>query len=237
MGDRELVQYFAELARRFMADGSVDGTMRLIVHSAVELVDGCHHASISRRRGRSLVSASSSDEIGLILDGIQTGAQEGPCLDAIESGEIMASDDLEADARWPVYGPRAVESVGVRSSMALPLHDGERTIGALNLFSEQTGTFRPDADDVTGEAIASVLAAHATPALVAAVERADLRAALESRDVIGQAKGILMARTGIDEDAAFDLLRRASQRLNIKLAVVARRLVDGKLADDPDADV
>jgi len=231
--DRELVQYFADLARRLMAEDTVTGTMDLIVHTAVDLIDGCDHCSISRMRGGSLISASSSDDVGRILDGIQTGAEEGPCLDAIRTGEAQASVDLGDDERWPTYGPHAVESVGVRSSLALPLHDGRRTIGALNLFGEEVGAFHDDGGEVADEAVASVLAAHATPALVAALDREDLRAALESRDVIGQAKGMLIARARVDEDEAFDLLRRASQRMNTKLAEVARRVVAGDLSETP----
>ncbi|HEX7133713.1 MAG TPA: GAF and ANTAR domain-containing protein [Iamia sp.] len=231
MDDRDLVRYFADLARRLMAEESVEATMRLIVEAAVELIDGCDHASISHMRGNSLISASSNDTIGIALDGIQTGADEGPCLDAIRTGEAMATGDLLADHRWPVYGPLAVEATGVCSSLALPLHDGRRTIGALNLFADRRGALAGDPD---ADATASILAAHATPALVAALHREDMRAALESRDAIGQAKGMLMARADVDEQEAFRLLVKASQRMQVKLAEVARRLVRGELAADPD---
>jgi GAF domain-containing protein len=228
--DRDLVQYFADLARRLMAEETVGSTMQRIVEAAVELIDVCDHASISHMRGRSLVSASSNDTVGILLDGIQTGAEEGPCLDAIRTGEVMSCADLGADDRWATYGPHAVEATGVRSSLALPLHDGRRTIGALNLFSDRLGGFTPGAGEA--EAVASILAAHATPALAAALHREDMRTALGSRDVIGQAKGMLMARTGIDEQAAFELLVRASQRMQVKLAEVAERLVRGELVDE-----
>lgn len=231
MDDGPLIRYFADLARRLMTEESVDATMRVIVDAAVEVIDGCHHASISHIRGRSLISASSNDAIGHILDGIQTGADEGPCLDAIRTGEVMVADDLAVDERWPVYGPRAVESVGVISSMGQPLHDGRRVVGALNLFSEDRGTFSGHVDD---DAAAAILAAHATPALVAALHRENMVAALESRDIIGQAKGMLRARAGIDGQEAFELLVKASQRMQLKLAEVARQLVDGDLGgDDP----
>lgn len=233
MDDHDLVQYFADLAGRLMGEGSVDGTMDVIVQSAVEVVDGCDHASISRMRGRSLVSASSNGEVGRVLDGIQTGAEEGPCLDSIRTGEVVATADLSTDERWPTYGPRAVESVGVHSSLAVPLHDGRSTIGALNLFGDQVGSFQQEGGAHDDEAVATILAAHAAPALAAALQRQDLQAAIRSRDVIGQAKGLLMARTGVDEDAAFELLKAASQRMNTKLAEVAQRLVDGSLVEAP----
>lgn len=236
MDEGELLEYFADLARRLMAERTVDATMRLIVDAAVELIDGCDHASLSHLRGGSLVSASSNDTIGILLDGIQTGAEEGPCLDAIRTGEVTSVADLRSDERWPTYGPHAVEAAGVVSSIAFPLVDGRRTIGALNLFAEAVGAFGDGTQDHDVEAIASVLTAHATPALAAALFREDMQAALESRDVIGQAKGMLMARTGVDEEGAFDLLRRASQRMQVKLAEVARRLVSGELVEDPGHD-
>lgn len=231
--DRELVQYFAELARRLMAEESVETTMQVIVDAAVELVEGCDHASISHMRGRSLISASSSDTIGIALDGIQTGSDEGPCLDAIRTGEVTATADLTNDERWPTYGPRAAETAGVLSSLALPLHDGTRTVGALNLFADRLDAFSDVGSDPDAEAVASILAAHATPALLAALHRKDMQAALASRDVIGQAKGMLMARSRLDEDEAFELLKRASQRMQVKLAEVARRLVAGELGEEP----
>jgi len=230
--DQDLLHHFADLARRLMAEESVPSTMKAIVEAAVELIEPCQHASISHMRGKSLISAASNDTVGVALDGIQTGAEEGPCLDAIRTGEIVGAADLEHDERWPTYGSRAVETTTVRSSVALPLHDGRRTIGALDLFSDEVGGFGDGGGDVHAEAVASILAAHATPALAAALFRDDMRAAIESRDVIGQAKGILMARSGVDEEAAFDLLRRASQRMQVKLADVARRLVSGELAGD-----
>jgi GAF domain-containing protein len=185
--------------------------------------------SISHLRGRSLVSASSNDDVGLVLDGIQTGAQQGPCLDAIRTGEVMVAGDLRDDPRWPEYGPRAAESTGVLSSLAMPLHDGQRTLGALNLFAEAPGAFAGDPEQ---EGLVAVLAAHATSALAAALHREDMAAALRNRDVIGQAKGMLMARSALDEDAAFDVLVRASQRTNVKVAEIARRLVAGTLGDE-----
>lgn len=224
MDDHSLAGYFADLARRLLEVDGVQETMDVLVGSAVEAVDGCDHASLSHLRGRSLISAAHSDEVGVALDGIQTGSDEGPCLDAIRHGEITGTDDLRADDRWPTYGPRAVESTGVTSSYAYPLHDGRRVLGALNLFAQEPGAFSSDRE---GDAVASVLAAHATSALAAALHREDMAAALANRDVIGQAKGFLMARSGVDEDTAFSILVRASQRTNTKLAEVARRLVAG----------
>ncbi len=230
MDDRSLASYFAELAGRLFTMESVPETMSLIVQAAVDVVDACDHCSLSFMRGKSLVSASSSDAIGVSVDGIQTGAQEGPCLDAIRLGEVIVSAETDTDPRWPVYGPLARESAGVVSSMAYPLRQNGRVVGALNLFAETRGAFTGDEEQ---EALVAILAAHASPALASAVRRENMEAALRNRDVIGQAKGMLMARSQLDEDQAFAILVRASQRMNVKLAEVARRLVEGSLDQPP----
>jgi len=227
--EQSVAQYFAELSRRLLEVEGVQETMRVLVGAAVEAVSGCDHASISHLQGKSLVSAASSDRIGEILDGIQTGADEGPCLDAIKTNEVTLTDDLEHDPRWPQYGPRAVESTAIRSSLAYPLHDGRRTLGALNLFSERIDGFSREPDD---EGVAAILAAHATAALAAALHRENMETALQNRDLIGQAKGMLMVRSGVDEEEAFEILRRASQRTNVKITELARRLVRGEIDTD-----
>lgn len=226
----ELSRYFADFAEHLGGLRSIDEVMTAIVITAVEAVDGCEHASLSYTAGRELRSAASNDEVGPALDAAQTELQEGPCLDAIRTGDTMVSPDLVADGRWPAYGPRAA-GIGVRSSLAVPLRRADRTIGALNLFAGPVGTFDHD-DGAEQVALATVVAAHSAPALAAALLQEDMQRALESRDVIGQAKGYLMARTGVGEEEAFAVLVRASQRLNVKLVEVARRLVAGRL-DSP----
>jgi GAF domain-containing protein len=221
----DLVKYFAEFATT-IAVQPIDQVMDLVARAAVEVIDGCDHASISYTRGKTLVSASSNDQIGPLLDRIQTETQEGPCLDAIRTSEAVASADLCDDHRWKVYGPRACAETAVRSSAATPLVLGGKTMGAINLFADKPGVFGPE-EGAAQLALAAVLAAHATPALASALHRDDMAQAVRTRDLIGQAKGLLMARSDIDDDAAFRMLIAASQRLNIKLVEVARRVVEG----------
>lgn len=233
MDDRALARYFADLAETLLSVRGVTETMDVLVDAAVEVVDGADHVSISHIRGRALVSASSNDDVGQVLDGIQTGADEGPCLDAIRTAEIMVASDLRSDPRWPRYGPAAVDSTGVLSSFAHPLRDGKGAFGALNLFANEVDAFHGNHDQ---EAVIAILAAHCTPALAAALHREQMDSALRTRDLIGQAKGMLMARSDIDEDRAFQMLVSASQRMNVKLVEVARRLVEGRLTGDAAAD-
>jgi GAF domain-containing protein len=161
-----------------------------------------------------------SDHVAEQIDAIQTEVGEGPCLSAIAEHEVFHSDDLEHEHRWPAFARRAHEETGVRSMMGFRLFTEERTIGALDLYSKHPNAF----DDDTA-AIGSVLAVHASVALAHAQEREQPHQAITSRDVIGEAKGILMARGGVSDEEAFDLLRKASQRLNVKLRDVADRIV------------
>ena len=157
--DSSIATYFADMALRLLSVDTVDDTLTIIVHSALEIIDGCDHVSVSHLQGKELRSRASNDEIGPLLDAIQTETQEGPCLDAIRDGTVYASDFLGDDPRWPEYGPRAVEATKVLSSMATELNAGGRIIGALNLFSEERGAF---GDRFDQQATVAILAAHAT---------------------------------------------------------------------------
>jgi GAF domain-containing protein len=230
--DAQLLEEFAQMSRRLAAIDGVPETMAAIVEVAVGVIPGCDHVSLSHLRDKQLRSASSNDQIGPILDAIQSDTDQGPCLDAIRKGGTFVADDLGTDPRWPVYGPRAIAETSVKSSFAIQLHDGARVAGALNLFADRPASFAPEPQR---DATIALLAAHATPALSAAVRYENALAALETRDLIGQAKGVLMARSGVDSDSAFELLVRASQRMNVKLVEVARRMIDGTLNDDSSA--
>ena len=172
----------------------------------------------------------SSDLVALELDRLQYDNNEGPCLEAArpDGPAIAISGTLAEDPRWPRFGP-GVAARGYHSVLAtalLPDARPPRLSGALNIYSRTGGAFAANAVD-----IALLLATHASLALAhtnavraAELEAAHLRRAVEGRDVIGQAKGILMHRRHITADEAFDVLRRASQDLNVKLADLARTL-------------
>ena len=152
---------------------------------------------------------------------------EGPCLAVITEGlDSLYADDLREDTRWPAFGPRAV-AAGLRSLLAFRLF-ADDTLGALSLYARL-----PRAYGATDRAAGLIFATHAGIALAAAQDRAQealraehLAGGLVSREVIGQAQGILMEREGITAAQAFDVLCRASQHLNLKLRTVAQDLVD-----------
>ncbi len=127
---------------------------------------------------------------------------------------------------WPDFSKRASQA-GVQSVWSLPLNLRDRTTGALNLYSTTRRSWHdPAAGAARGLARqAAVVLANATTLMTAQLTNQHLQQAVESRDLIGQAKGILMARQSISADEAFDILRRASQRANRKLRDIAADLV------------
>jgi GAF domain-containing protein len=216
----------AATARLLFSAGGVHDTLTQVVHAAVATIDGCDHAGIFLVVGDLVTTPVLTDSSVAELDELQRTVGEGPCLDALSQGVPFHAEDLAVDDRWTRFGPEAAVR-GVRSLLAVPLlADG--TIGALNLYGRL-----PQAFGVVERARASILAALAAAAHTSAKvhegeeqRAANLHEALASREVIGQAQGILMERERITADEAFDILRRASQHLNVKLRSVAQTLVE-----------
>lgn len=229
----EVAIAFAEIARTLFSDLTVEGTLQQIVDFAVATVEGCDTAGISLLKGTEVTTPVWSDAIALEVDTVQYETGEGPCLDAITNEATVYAEDLTEDPRWPSFGPRAV-TLGMRSLLSCPL-SASGTLGALNLYARL-----PRAYGAIDRTRALIFGVHAGIALgvAAALEDAaislsseihrveNLRAALTSRDVIGQAQGILIERERITADQAFGVLRRTSQHLNIKLREVAQYVVD-----------
>jgi hypothetical protein len=224
---------FAAVSRALGSAPTVDATLARIVHAAIESIDTCEHAGIFLLEGDEIRTVAASNSLVEQIDTLQQELGEGPCMDAVTSGvSYNLADDLLLEATYPQFGPRAVD-LGIRSVLGLRLLT-DRRLGALNLYA---GT--PRAFGVFDRAKGVLLASHASIALDAAETRAhdaetsdrNLRDALASRGIIGQAQGILMERERITGDQAFDVLRHASQDLNVKLRDVAQRLVD--TGEDP----
>lgn len=190
-----------------------------IVNLAVENLGACEFAGISMAEKGRISSPASSNEIPRRVDEIQSETGEGPCVDAIREHEVFRTGDLPNEKRWPEFSPRAYDETRVCSILSLRLFVEDDTMGALNLYSTV-----PDAFDGSDVALGSVFAAHASVAISAARRMESLEKKAETRDVIGRAKGILMAQSGVTDDEAFELLRRASQRMNVKLREIAERL-------------
>jgi len=229
----ELASTFADIARVLFSRPTVGATLRQIVTYASATVEGCDVASISVASGSGYTTPAYSGDVAVSLDEAQYESGEGPCLDAIESETVVYAEDLNDDGRWPVFGSRAA-ALGMRSLLAYRLAT-TTTFGALNLYARL-----PRAFGAVDRTKALIFATHAGIALAAAGALEDakhaldvevlrvenLRGALASREVIGQAEGILIERERITADQAFGALRRASQNLNIKLREVAAYVVE-----------
>ena len=197
-------------------------TGSLIVASAAASVPGAEQAGVSLLYADGAIESQSiSDESIREVDQLQAQFREGPCVTALWDEHTVAVDDMVAESwRWPRFAPAAVE-LGVGSMLSFQLYARESSLGALNLYAGQARSFGPEARTLGG-----LFAMHAAASLGEARHVAQLQEALASRDVIGQAKGILMERFGIDAEQAFNMLARSSQETNMKLTAVARWLTD-----------
>jgi GAF domain-containing protein len=198
---------------------SPEETLGAITHAAVDVIDGAERAAVSLVIGRrDIETVAATDEVAEAIDRAQYETREGPCLDALYDDDFVLMSDMEAEPRWPAFTHRARDR-GVRSMLCFRLFMRGDDAGALNLFA---GT--PNAFDAEAVQLGRLLATHAAVALASARKIDQLQHAVDSRDVIGQAKGVLMERHGIDADEAFHVLVRASQSTHIRLVHVATKV-------------
>jgi len=221
VSDHDLSVRMAELTRTLAGDRTLDAILAEVTAAAVELIPGVDTAGILLvKKGGAFESLATTSQLPYELDILQMTFDEGPCVQAALADTIVRTDDFRTETRWPQYSPAAVEA-GVLSGLSFKLYSADRSSGALNLFG-----FQPAKWDADAESVGSVLAAHAAAALVATQRELQFQAALLSRDQIGQAKGIIMERYGVDAVRAFEMLLQLSQEGNVKLIDVARRVID-----------
>jgi GAF domain-containing protein len=215
----ELVSRFAHRLQGEHAD--VDALLQAIAAAAVLTVPGAEAGSISYVDGRRrLQSRAATGDLPRDVDAVQDRLQEGPCLDAARGRPVVRVEDTHDERRWPRFAVEAA-ALGVRSSLSLRLEVEDDRLGALNLFARTPGAFTEESVD-----LGMAIAAHAATALTGARTEAHLRTAMASRDLIGQAKGILMERYKLTAAQAFTVLTRASQDANRKVVDIALELTD-----------
>ncbi|WP_169253100.1 GAF and ANTAR domain-containing protein [Brevibacterium sp. 'Marine'] len=205
---------------RSMAQESDDLVLEMMVQEALRVIPGVDYASLSIvGRDRRIRSCAPSHPIPERLDAVQSELQEGPCLESIRQERIVRAPVFDESSPWPGFAARALDE-GVRSMLAFQLFVEVDSLGALNLYSVEPRAFTRDSEE-----IGSALAAHASLALAYSQRQGQLFEAVSSRDLIGQAKGILMERHKINEHDAFHVLTAASSRSNRKLHSIAEELV------------
>lgn len=230
--ERRIARVFVELADTLVTEFDALDFLDMLTERSVELL-GADAAGVilSDQHWRLQVVASTSNH-AQDLELFELQSDEGPCLDCFHSGRVVANvDPAEALVRWPQFSPASIDA-GYRSAHAIPLRLRDKTIGAMNLFCVRESMLSDD-DLALGQALADV----ATIGLLQ--ERAareseliaeQLQTALNSRVLIEQAKGVLLARAAVDVDEAFRLMRSHSRQNNRPLRDVAAAVIDGSLS-------
>jgi transcriptional regulator with GAF, ATPase, and Fis domain len=217
---------FSALAEIIYQGSESNQIYAAICVAATLVVTGCDHASLLVRREGRYVTVGASDSIAQHIDDMERLAGDGPCVDAIEEETPQVETDLTKPNQWPELAKRIIAETPVRGAMGFRILVDKRKTGALNLFSDTAGVFDTES---AGQAV--VLASFASVAINAVAQGEDvstLRRGLLSNREIGKAVGMLMMLYGVDEQEAFNILRRYSQDLNIKLADVARTVIDSR---------
>ena len=197
----------------------------LAEHAAVQ-IPGAQYAGITvTRNGKHIDTPAATHIYPMLLDKIQQRHREGPCLTAAWEEKTVHVANLETDDRFPLYRQDVLAETPIKSIMAFQLFIAGETMGALNVYSEEPNVF-----DSESRNIGLVFAAHSSVAWNSARRDEQFKRALSSRDVIGQAKGMIMERYDVDAVQAFELLRKLSQDSNVPLIRVATELVADKTA-------
>ena len=217
-------------ARRFVntreASDDQEDTLQAIVAGVMAAIPEVSAASVSLvEAGGVIATRAPSSELVADIDRIQSELGEGPCMDALDARnpDVTYAPDLGDGALWPQFSAEATRN-GVRSVLSFQLITQQGS-GALNLYADV-----PDSFDATAHMLGALFADQAAVALAGARRSSDLNRALATRDVIGQAKGILMERFSVDDQRAFRMLVESSQNTNIKLRDVAAWVVQDSAA-------
>jgi GAF domain-containing protein len=218
--NRPLAEVLGNLAVEMQSQHSSESVLHAIVAGAIDLVPGTSCAGISRVSGRNVTSEMPSDPIAAELDQLQTQLGEGPALSAHRRHQTVFIKDLSEETRWPNFVATATR-LGVHCLLSFRLFVIGESLGVLNLYGAAPEAFTQDSVDI-GE----IFAQHAAVAMAGAAAVEQMKSAVATRDVIGQAKGILMHRDNLTGLQAFATLARASQETNVRLVDVARWLVN-----------
>ena len=218
-----------ELAQVALVDRSLPEVLGDIVAIAARGIPGAEASSITLLRAEKAYTAAHSGEMALAADELQYAHGYGPCMDAGRGGVLLRIDDMRTETRWPDYVAHVLTATPVLSSLSVPLPYQGSAIGALNNYSTKPAAFASPESLRAGTDVAEVIAVAVANADAHAQlfdQARNMRVAMESRAVIEQAKGVLMAQRHVDAEQAFEILREASQRYNRKLRDIAAGIVE-----------
>jgi GAF domain-containing protein len=211
----------------------LDAALRLVVALARVTVTGADGVSVCLSRHGCLTTVAASDTTVSGMDRDQYATGEGPCVAAATEGHWFHVESLDDELRWPAFIPRARER-GINSILSTPLLTQTRPVGALNIYSLSARAFaKPELE------LSSMFATQASDLLVSAAMdismedlSRELQEALQGRDVIAQARGVLMERHGVAAEAAYTMLRRSSRQSSTPLRRVAEDIMGSTQAAD-----
>jgi GAF domain-containing protein len=213
----------AELVQQLYSRPDTDSDTviaELAEHAAAE-IPGAQYAGVTvTRNAKHIDTPAATHKWPILLDEIQQLHREGPCLTAAWEEKTVHVADLETDDRFPLYRRDALEQTPIRSVLAFQMFIAGETMGALNVYAEEPNVFGKSSRD-----LGLIFAAHSSVAWNAARRDEQFKRALSSRDTIGQAKGMIMERYGVDAVQAFEVLRKLSQDSNVPLVQVASELI------------
>jgi ANTAR domain/GAF domain len=225
---RRLVSEFSAVGVKLPGYADVDDVLADLAQASLRVVPHAEHAATSRRGRHGFATVGATSDVPRLVDQIQYELGHGPCVDALLDDSLFNAGDLRVDPRWPEFGRRTAEEVGILSMLSFRLYfedpDSAELLAGLNLYAS-----KPVAFDEVDETVLGLVATHGALAVTAAQQRrrADgLSAALQSNRDIGAALGVLMARLLVTREQAFDLMRIASQRTNRKLRDIAQDVLD-----------
>lgn len=219
--DPDLPSAIAAAAVAVNTRSSVPETLQAIVDVARQSLEGIDHVGITlRQRDGALHTDAATDETVLVLDRIQYDLGEGPCVTAVDGeSRTVVVEHVRHHAGWHAFVQQAVQH-GLRSVLAVRLFTDAGIVGVLNMYSTSSDTISPETRDT-----AELFATHAAYAYGHQHQVDNLETALRTRELIGNAVGIVMERYGLDRDRAFEYLVRTAASSEVKLRVIARHLV------------
>lgn len=214
----------AQMAQQLRVAGEDEASATTrVARAAIETIEGAEYASVTLVSARGVITTPVAvGDLARQCDSLQQQFGQGPCLTAAAGNDtVVWIDDMTTETRWPAFS-RAADDLGIAAMACFSLFVSEDgTFGALNVHGTTAGVF-----DTQARSLGELFAAHAAVEMASVRANDQIRAALTTRDTIGQAKGMLMERYGVDDSHAFRLLTTISQERNIKLAIIAQHVID-----------
>jgi GAF domain-containing protein len=218
-----------------LGEQPLSATLERVAELAKQTIPGAADVSVTLLQDGQVASVAFTGSLSVQLDERQYEAGFGPCMDAAVSGGVIAIPDTADSPIYPDFA-RVAARKGIRHTLSVGLPVARQTIGALNIYATDETPFDEATQDLAAAfaSYAAVAVANAGVYATTATLAANLQRALDSRAIIDQAKGILMARHGLSADAAFDRLAKQSQDTQRKLRDIAADLVDEVQRRGPD---